>query len=314
MWGIHTWNDDLFLQESVIAIGWPEMGSLSEIEPSREAFKEAYAEAYPDAAKGNVAVSAGMLFRFVYEMELGDYVVFPSKSDQMVNIGEVTGEYKYVEEDEEYPHRRKIKWLKHLPRTAFPQGALYEIGSLMTLFTVRNYADEFFSALTGGGGTLATDVEAIHKSTKDFIRKELSRQFKGYDLEDFVANLLETMGYRTTISPHGGDRGRDIIAYKDELPPRILVQVKSQDGDIPETMVQALKGAMRQGDYGLFVALSDYTKNAQRYLEENPIIRGINGVELAELILKYYDKIHEKYRKMIPLEQVYIPVARDTDE
>lgn len=314
VWGIHTWNDDLFLQENVIAIGWSEMGNLWEIEPSREAFKEAYTETYPDATKGNVAASAGMLFRFVHEMELGDYVIFPSKSDRMVNIGKVTGKYEYAEEDEEYPHRRKVKWLKHLPRTAFPQGALYEIGSLMTLFTVRNYADEFLSALTGGGRTPGTDVEEIRKSTKDFIRKELSRQFKGYDLEDFVANLLETMGYRTTISPHGGDHGRDIIAYKDELPPRILVQVKSQNGDIPETMVQALKGAMRQGDYGLFVTLSDYTKNAQRYLDENPIIRGINGLELAELILKYYDKIHERYRKMIPLEQVYIPVMRNTEE
>ena len=37
------------------------------------------------------------------------------------------------------------------------------------------------------------------------------------------------MGYRTTVSAHGGDSGIDIIAYKDELPPRIAVQVKSQD-------------------------------------------------------------------------------------
>ena len=29
------------------------------------------------------------------------------------------------------------------------------------------------------------------------------------------------MGYRTTVSAHGGDSGIDIIAYKDELPPRI---------------------------------------------------------------------------------------------
>lgn len=50
----------------------------------------------------------------------------------------------------------------------------------------------------------------------------------------------------------GGDSGIDITAYKDELPPRILVQVKSQDGDIKETTIQSLKGAMREGDYGLF--------------------------------------------------------------
>ena len=116
------------------------------------------------------------------------------------------------------------------------------------------------------------------------------------------------MGYRCTVSTQGGDSGIDITAYKDELPPRILVQVKTQDSDIKETTIQSLKGAMREGDYGLFVTLSNYTKNAQKYLENTPIIRGFNGTELVDLILKYYAQLSEKYRKMIPLKMVYIPV------
>ena len=75
------------------------------------------------------------------------------------------------------------------------------------------------------------------------------------------------MGYRTTVSQHGGDSGIDITAYKDELPPRILVQVKSQDGDIKESTIQSLKGAMREGDYGLFVTLSNYTKTHRSILK-----------------------------------------------
>ena len=149
------------------------------------------------------------------------------------------------------------------------------------------------------------------RNTADFILKELSRQLKGYDLESFVADLLRAMGYRTKVSPQGGDSGIDITAYKDELPPRILVQVKSQNGDINETTIQSLKGAMREGDYGLFVTLSNYTKNAQKYLESTPIIRGINGTELVDLILKYYEDLSEKYRKMIPLKKVYIPVPKE---
>ena len=144
--------------------------------------------------------------------------------------------------------------------------------------------------------------------------KELSKSLKGYDLENFIADLLNAMGYRTKQSPHGGDSGIDIIAYKDELPPRIVVQVKSQDGDIKETTIQSLKGAMREGDYGLFVTLSNYTKNAYKYLESTPIIRGINGTELVDLILKYYEKLSDKYRKMIPLKMVYIPVAKPAEE
>ena len=143
--------------------------------------------------------------------------------------------------------------------------------------------------------------------------KELSKNLKGYDLEEFVADLLCAMGYRTSLSSHGGDSGIDITAYKDELPPRILVQVKSQDGDIKETTIQSLKGAMREGDYGLFVTLSNYTKNAKKYLESTPIIRGINGTELVDLVLKYYDQLSDKYRKMIPLKKVFIPSPPETN-
>jgi restriction system protein len=38
----------------------------------------------------------------------------------------------------------------------------------------------------------------------------------------------------------------------------------------------------------------------------------MNGAELAELILKYYDQLSEKYRRMIPLKMVYIPVLEET--
>lgn len=68
---------------------------------------------------------------------------------------------------------------------------------------------------------------------------------------------------------------------------------------------------MREGDYGLFITLSDYAGNAKKYLNNTPIIRGINGTELVELILKYYDRLSEKYRKLIPLKMVYIPVSND---
>ena len=321
VWGIHTRDDKLFLNNSVIAIGWSQLGDLSLITPDREAFRKKMTEAYPDAKKQAIATNTGQVYRFVNEVQTGDYVVFPSKIDRMINIGIIEGEYAYSPDTGDYANQRKVKWLKHIPRLSFSQGALYEVGSAMTLFMVKNYADEYLAALDKDfKKTAAADdtedesigatAEDIQDNTRDYILKELSHQLKGYDLEGFVANLLSAMGYRTTLSPHGGDSGIDIIAYKDELPPRILVQVKSGDGDIKENAIQSLKGAMREGDYGLFVTLANYTKNAQKYLESTPIIRGINGTELVELILKYYDQLSEKYRRMIPLKMVYIPVPK----
>ena len=326
VWGIHTKDDALFLNKDLIAIGWAELGNLSEIEPTREAFRVKMEEKFPEKSKQSIATMNGQVYRFVCEMQVGDYVVYPSKADRKINLGVVDGDYYYEPELNDtiydYVNRRKVKWLKHLPRTSFSQGALYEAGSAMSLFTIKNYADEYLAALDVNykpvvhddepeDETVAATAEDIQENTKDFILKELSHQLKGYDLEEFVADLLRAMGYRTTVSSHGGDSGIDITAYKDELPPRILVQVKSGDGDIKETTIQSLKGAMREGDYGLFVTLANYTKNAQKYLDSTPIIRGINGTELVDLILKYYTDLDEKYRKMIPLKMVYIPVAKE---
>uniref|UniRef100_UPI0025892761 restriction endonuclease n=1 Tax=Ruminococcus sp. TaxID=41978 RepID=UPI0025892761 len=315
VWGIHTYDDNLFLKENVIAIGWREMGDLSLIEQDREAFKAKYTEVYKDAKKGSIPTCAGMLYRFVNETKIGDYVVFPSKTNREVNIGQITGEYRYDAEEHDYVQKRNVMWLKHFKRTVFSQGALYEIGAAQSFFLVKNYADEFLSALEkdfknsfdkepAENDVIAETADEIEQATRDYVLKALFTNFKGYPLENFVANLLEAMGYKTTVSKQGGDNGIDIIAYKDELPPRILVQVKSQNKDIPETVVQSFKGAMLNGDYGLFVTLSDYTPNAKIFLDKNPIIKGINGYELVDLIIKYYDKLDEKYQKVIPLKMV----------
>ena len=321
VWGIHTRDDMLFLNNNLIAIGWSELGNLASIK-DREEVREKMTECFPEASKQSNATNTGQVFRFVQETHIGDYVVFPSKADRMINIGIIEGEYYFDEEHSDtlfdYVHRKKVKWLKHISRQMFSQGALYEAGSALTIFQIKNYADEYIAALDkdfkkiveqneSSDDTVAATSELVLESTTDFILKNLSKQLKGYDLEDFVANLLQAMGYRTKVSPKGGDSGIDITAYKDELPPRIVVQVKSIDGDIKETTLQSLKGAMKEGDYGLFVTLSNYTKNAQAYLDNTPIIRGINGPELADLILKYYDLLDEKYRNMIPLKKVYIP-------
>ncbi len=222
IWGIHTQDDNLFLQDKTIAVGWRAMGDLSQIENSRDAFKKKYAETYPDKPKQSIANGVGMLYRFCHEVQIGDYVVFPSKSNRMVNLGVVESDYIFNPEAHwEYVQQRKVKWLKHLPRTAFSQGALHEIGSAMSFFTVKNYSDEFLEALSAKtvkpifaeteeeDETVAATADDIIESTKDYILKELSKNLKGYDFENFVADLLNAMGYRTEQSPHGGDSGNN---------------------------------------------------------------------------------------------------------
>ena len=322
IWGFHTLTEyDMIClnpKDSLIVIGWKNLGDLSSYK-ERDRLKEHYIACEPTASKSSVANCVGQIFRFLNEMQVGDYVVYPSKSNKVINIGLITSDYYFDTsvEESDMANRRKVKWLKHLPRTAFSQGALYELGAFLTVFSIKNYAEEFLLAIdknfkgkeygTDTDETVEVTTETIKQNTKTFILKELKKHYKGYDLEKVAEDLLKAMGYHTQRSPKGGDRGQDIIAYKDELPPRIVVQVKSQDSDIPEAMLFALAGAMKQGDYGLFIALSNYSKNAKDYLDQNPRIRGIDGEELVDLILRFYDKMSEEFHNVIKLEMVYLP-------
>ncbi len=323
LWGIHAGQSvdvaSLFRKKKLIAIGWSNLGNLKVLTSTRDAFKEAVAQAYPEYKPGAIPVNAGTLYKFVHEMSVGELVIYPSRIDRMVNIGRVEGEYRYDPSvNAVHPHIRTVKWLKSLPRTKFSQGALHEIGSAITLFQVRNFADEFLAALRDEAPaseveedeTVRIVVEDIDQTTQDFILKTLSRELKGRPFEDFVAQLLNQMGYRTRVSPEGPDAGVDIIAHRDELgfePPIIKVQVKSTEGNIGDPVVSALYGKVEQNEYGLLVTLGNFTNQAKNFARSKSNLRLIDGEELVKLILDHYDKFDARYKALLPLKRVYVP-------
>ena len=250
LWGIHAGKtgdaDTLFLKKNCIAIGWAKMGNLSKLSANREAFKARVSKVYPEKKPGAIPNNAGQTFRFVHEMKPGDLVVYPSKRDRHLHFGRIQGKYRYDPNTEPgYPHTRSVKWLRSVPRSQFTQGALYEVGSAMSLFLLKNYAEEFRSAVEGKATALpvtqdesvAAVVEDIEETTRDFVLKRLAQEVKGHPFAELVAHLLNTMGYRTRVSPEGPDGGVDIVAHKDELgfePPIVKVQVKSTEGSTGE--------------------------------------------------------------------------------
>lgn len=330
IWGIHAGKtgdaDALFLKQNVVALGWVKMGDLSRLQPDREAFKTAVAATHPEAKPGAIPTNAGQLYRFVHEMKTGDLVVYPSKQDRQVHIGRVEGTYTYAPKPEPgYPHHRVVKWLRSVSRTQFTQGALHEIGSAMSFFQVRNYADEFRTALEGKVApppvsqdeSVAVVAEEIEETTRDYIRKRLAQELKGHPFADFVAHLLGTMGYRTRVSPEGPDGGIDIIAHKDELgfePPIIKVQVKSGEGSVGDPVVSALYGKVGANEYGLLVTLGAFTAQAKGFAKSKSNLRLIDGDELVDLVLQHYEQFDSRYKGLLPLKRVFVPEALDESE
>jgi restriction system protein len=137
---------------------------------------------------------------------------------------------------------------------------------------------------------------------------------KGHPLADFVAHLMEKMGYRTRVSPAGPDGGVDIIAHEDELgfkPPIVKVQVKGSQDSVGDPAVSALFGKIEPQEFGLFVTLGAFTAQARNFERNKSNLRLIDGQELVDLVLLHYDELDSRYKGLIPLKRVYVPEALD---
>src|SRR5215218_8037565 len=88
IWGVHagrTGDADSLFKKGFVALGWRDMGDLSKLLPSREAFKQRVADVYPTTKAGAIPVEAGQLFRFVHEAQVGDLLVHRSKIDKQIH-------------------------------------------------------------------------------------------------------------------------------------------------------------------------------------------------------------------------------------
>jgi restriction system protein len=262
----------------------------------------------------------------VHEIKEGDIVLYPSKRDRKIHIGHIKGLYKYKPSvDAAYPNQREVNWTKFVPRTYFTQGALYEIGSALSLFQVSRYADEFLAAMRGESiaappstdETVSLVAGEVEENTKDFLLKQLAQELKGHDFTHFVAHLLNKMGYRTRVSPEGPDGGIDIVAHKDELglePPIIKVQVKSGAGNIRGPDLKSFYANVDNSEVGLYVTLGGYTKQAIQFGEGKANLRLIGDQKLVDLILEHYEEFDPRYKRLIPLRRVYIPESLEESE
>lgn len=87
-------------------------------------------------------------------MQVGDWVLMPSKLKPAIHIGEITGEYKYSPKAEDpFYHSRAVRWIEtDIPRSNFDQDLLYSFGAFLTVCEVkRNDAERRVRAMAAGG-------------------------------------------------------------------------------------------------------------------------------------------------------------------
>jgi restriction system protein len=325
---------DIFLQNGLAAIGW-RVGNLSGV-AGREEIRLLVEKAYPEESRAHWATAAGMLTRFAKEIKPDDTVITYDAGRRVYHAGRVTGPYTYrADLDPEHPHTLGVTWQRELPRDQFGVKARDTLGAIQTLFEIQGVArDEMLAQLnqaptspgTQPAALAATaeseDAEAdqLEEIRRDNYERSLElikdrvQKLSWQEMQELVAGVLRALGFRTTVSPAGADRGKDIVASPDGLglqSPRIRVEVKHRHGKAMSTNeVRSFIGGLHGVDSGLYVSTGGFTKDAWLEAERSKVpITLVTLDHLVELVVQHYEGFDANARALIPLVKVYWPTT-----
>lgn len=138
-------------RQGYVALGWPDIGDLSELPEDRAAFRDRFRESYGESASASVeGASVGVLFRFVHVLHLGDIIVSPSPLGRIVRVGRVAGRYEYLPSLlDEYPNVRRVEWLAEVSRQDLGEEARRSLRAQRSLFRILTGEAEFRALASG---------------------------------------------------------------------------------------------------------------------------------------------------------------------
>ncbi len=316
--GKHGEQEQRALENSVVTVGWNELPDLSYIK-TREELAKLYHQVHPTEKKVRAGIAIGQVWRFIREIQKGDLVALPLKTQSAIAIGKVEGEYEYQKLADDIRHIRRVKWLKTIPRSLFDQDILYSLGALLTVCRIkRNDAESRIKKLLQEGEITKTKAETeieltidVEEYARDQIVKHIGAKFKGHDLARLVDAILHAQGYVTKKSPPGPDGGVDILAAAGSLgfdKPRICVQVKSSSVPVDVSVLRELQGVMTKvrAEQGLLVAWGGFTNQCLREARDAFFsIRLWDQGNLLGTISQYYERFDDELKAELPLKKIW---------
>jgi len=327
LWMVRAENDgrllEPFFTKNIVAIGWNEVGDLANLR-TYDACVEAVSNFWPEYTITSQRLTGGMLFRFAYEIQIGDRVITYDKQRRRYTVGTVSGEYAFAPEVlKEHPHTRAIEWQReHISRDSLSIPTKNTLGSALTLFLTSDEAEREIIDLLGGrhGQPIDTEQDAaqaeifrdIETRSVEFIKDKIVR-LSWEDMQDLVAGLLRAMGYKTRVSPAGADRGKDIVASPDGFgfeDPRIVVEVKHRPNTaIGSPDIRGFLGGRHPGDKGLYVSTGGFSKDGLYEAERANIPLTLMNIDnLVDAILDNYERMDMEAQRLIPLRRLYWPI------
>jgi restriction system protein len=329
-------QEEWALEHGRAVIGWDELDDLSHY-ATPEVLLTALRKTYAEASPGRLRNWRGQLWAFSKRVAAGDLVVLPLRGRDIIAVARVVGEYEYLPQNPaRTKHTRAVAWIHtDLPRSRFDQDLLYSFGALMTVCQIeRNNAEARIRAIVegrtpsappeSGASEVIEPTDEDIESTVDLaeqaatrIRAWIGQKFRGHRLADLINAILEAQGYVTEVSPPGPDGGVDIIAGRGPMgfdPPRLLVQVKSGDGQQDVKVLRELRGVMQdfKAEQGLFVAWGGFKRTVLTEAKKNFFeLRLWDAGDVVENILRYYDSFPEELKADLPLKRIWVLVQEE---
>lgn len=337
--GSHGEYEAKFLQNSRIYATWSGLDlNVSKLR-ARSQLVDEMSRRYPDSKPRTILSWARQVWSFAKEMVEGDLVVLPLKRQRTIQIGEITGNYKFDPKGPDpFLHWRAVRWVgESIPRANFGKDLIDSFGAFLTICRVkRNNAETRLSAMranawkpetilsiTKAAPSSAGDSEGadtdLAELASDQIARLISARFKDHGLTRLVEAILTAQGYTTYRSPEGADGGADILAGAGPLgfgSPRLCVEVKSEDGPIDRPTVDKLLGAVSKfgAQEGLFVSWNGFKPNVQKELAASFFrVRLWAQADLLEQLFAHYDELDAGTRAELPLKRIWMVAAQEDE-
>jgi restriction system protein len=312
---------DEFRDRSIVALGWSEIDDLSNISKRDEVLSRVRI-AYPSYSEQSALMAAGQLFRFVKEFKIGDRIVSYDPRVRQYLCGEIVGNYRYCpdEANEELINQRDVKWQHERSRDDISSAAKNSLGAISTIFLISDavVAELWGKSLSAikqefGQGLDQTVEQPDFEQLASETIKDRIAALDWAAMQNLVAGLLRAMGYKTSVSEPGSDRGKDIVASPDGFgfqEPRIVVEVKHRKNQrMGSQEIRSFLGGRHPRDKGLFVSTGGFSKDAFYEAERaNISITLMDFESLVEAILEHYPRFDQETKQLLPLKTIYWPI------
>jgi restriction system protein len=326
--GSHGEQEQGAIEHNVATIGWNEMPDISKIN-NKEELKDVYLKLNPNTKKMRGVRILGQIWDFAKEIEKGDLIALPLKSQSAIVLGKVQGDYEFKELTPNIKHIRRVKWLRTIPRSQFDQDLLFSLGAFTTVCQIkRNDAENRVRKILEKGQIMEKNTTIIKSVTternleesglidieqhaKDQIVKFMAAKFVGHNLARLVEAILKAQGYVTTRSEPGKDGGIDILAGSGPLgfnEPRICAQIKSSSSPIDVSVLRELRGVMQRvgANEGLLVSWGGFTKDTiQEARNVFFTMRLWDQGSLLNEIVKHYEHFDDDLKAELPLKRIW---------